>query len=143
MEKQINSTIKAHLIRSAFYVLLLVAVCVIPFALAQRKTAKQSLAKPGVAQNGAKQAVTQRAMTAGPVAPPRVIAPLSSGAAPSRGHVIDWSNYPTFPNSSIRKLSEAPPRAYQPPRRRRLHWLQLHPGHGYVRAGRDRHWQSL
>src|SRR4029077_19348470 len=100
MEKQINSTIKAHLIRSAFYVLLLVAVCVIPFTLAQRKTAKQSLAEPGVAHNGARrggrrkgagQAVPQRAMTAGPVAPPRVIAPLSSGAAPSRGHVIDWS----------------------------------------------------
>src|SRR4029077_1325684 len=118
MKKQLNPTIKAHLIRSAFYVLLLVAVCVIPFALAQRKTAKQSLTKPGVAQNGAKQAVTQRAMTAGPVAPPRVIAPRqrmvppSSGAAPSRGHVIDWSNYPTFPNSSIRKLSEAPPRRF-------------------------------
>src|SRR6476620_5912861 len=99
MKKQINPTIKAHLIRSAFYVILLLAVCVIPFALAQRKTGKQSLAKPGVAQNGAKQGVTQRAMTAGPVAPPRVIAPRqrqiappSSGAAPSRGHVIDWSN---------------------------------------------------
>jgi hypothetical protein len=73
MKKQINPTIKAHLIRSAFYVLLLVAVCVIPFALAQRKTARQSLAEPGVAQNGAKQAVTQRAMTAGPVAPPQHI----------------------------------------------------------------------
>jgi hypothetical protein len=43
MKKQINPTIKAHLIRSAFYVLLLIAVCVIPFALAQRK-AKQSVA---------------------------------------------------------------------------------------------------
>src|SRR5690348_2397476 len=81
MKKQINPTIKAHLIRSAFYVLLLVAVCVIPFALAQLKTAKQSLAKPGVAQNVAKQAVTQRAMTAGPVAPPRVIAPRISRPA--------------------------------------------------------------
>jgi len=43
MKKQINPTIKAHLIRSAFYVLLLLAVCVIPFALAQRN-AKQSAA---------------------------------------------------------------------------------------------------
>ena len=34
MKKQINPTIKAHLIRSAFYLLLLVAVCAIPFALA-------------------------------------------------------------------------------------------------------------
>jgi hypothetical protein len=43
MKKQIDPTIKAHLIRSAFYVLLLLAVCVIPFALAQRN-AKQSAA---------------------------------------------------------------------------------------------------
>ena len=41
MKKQINPNIKAHLIRSAFYVLLLLAVCVIPFALAQRNTTKQ------------------------------------------------------------------------------------------------------
>src|SRR5215831_7644658 len=38
MKKQINSDTKAHLLRSAFYVLLLLAVCVIPFALAQRKS---------------------------------------------------------------------------------------------------------
>ena len=38
MKKQINPTIKAHLIRSAFYVLLLLAVCVIPFALAQSRS---------------------------------------------------------------------------------------------------------
>jgi len=65
----------AHLVRGAFYLLLLVVLSAIPFALAQRKIAKQSLAKPGVAQNGAMQGVTQRAMTAGPLAPPRVIAP--------------------------------------------------------------------
>ena len=35
MKKQINPTIKAHLIRGAFYLLLLLAVCAIPFALAQ------------------------------------------------------------------------------------------------------------
>src|SRR4029453_15199789 len=46
MKKQINPTIKAHLIRSAFYVILLLAVCVIPFALAQRNTTKQHVAKP-------------------------------------------------------------------------------------------------
>src|SRR6266567_1041474 len=40
MEKQINSHVKAHLLGGAFYVLLLLAVCVIPFALAQRTTAK-------------------------------------------------------------------------------------------------------
>src|SRR3954454_4053445 len=36
MKKQINPTIKAHLVRGASYLLLLVAVCAIPFALAQR-----------------------------------------------------------------------------------------------------------
>src|SRR5690242_20671944 len=49
MKKQINPTIKAHLIRSAFYLLLLVAVCAIPFALAQRNTAKPSIAQPKTA----------------------------------------------------------------------------------------------
>jgi hypothetical protein len=38
MKKQTNPNIKAHFLRSAFYVLLLLAVCVIPFALAQRKS---------------------------------------------------------------------------------------------------------
>jgi N-acetylneuraminic acid mutarotase len=38
MKKQINPTIKAHLIRGAFYLLLLIAVCAIPFALAQSRS---------------------------------------------------------------------------------------------------------
>ena len=42
MKKQTNPDIKAHLIRSAFYVLLLLAVCVIPFALAQRGAGKRA-----------------------------------------------------------------------------------------------------
>src|SRR6266576_1864189 len=42
MKKRINQRVKAHLIRGAFYLLFLVAVCTIPFALAQRTTAKQS-----------------------------------------------------------------------------------------------------
>src|SRR5947207_14970505 len=42
MKKQINRNIKAHLLRGAFYLILLVAVCVIPFALGQRATTKQS-----------------------------------------------------------------------------------------------------
>src|SRR5438034_3393699 len=53
MKKQINPTIKAHLIRSAFYVLLLLAVCVIPFALAQsrsRGTAKRTVTKQSAGQ---------------------------------------------------------------------------------------------
>src|SRR5947199_5783072 len=40
MKKQINLNVKAHLIRGACYLLLLLAMCVIPFALGQRTTAK-------------------------------------------------------------------------------------------------------
>ena len=43
MKKQNNQSIKAHLIRSALYVLLLVAICVIPFALAQRTATNRSI----------------------------------------------------------------------------------------------------
>jgi hypothetical protein len=43
MKKQVHPAIKAHLIRSACYVLLLLAVCVIPFALAQRNTTERSV----------------------------------------------------------------------------------------------------
>jgi N-acetylneuraminic acid mutarotase len=45
MKKQINPTIKAHLIRGAFYLLLLVAVCAIPFALAQRDATGRNFAE--------------------------------------------------------------------------------------------------
>ena len=46
MKKQINPTIKAHLIRGAFYLLLLLAVCAIPFALAQRNTTRRTGINP-------------------------------------------------------------------------------------------------
>jgi hypothetical protein len=52
MKRQINPTIKAHLIQSAFYLLLLMAICVIPFALAQRNATSQSVAKLGSASKG-------------------------------------------------------------------------------------------
>ena len=51
MKKQTNPNIKAHLIRGAFYLLLLVAICAIPFALAQRNAIKQRVAKPAVKRN--------------------------------------------------------------------------------------------
>ena len=45
MKKQINPTIKAYLVRSAFYFLLLLPVCAISFALAQRNNSdKQKMA---------------------------------------------------------------------------------------------------
>jgi hypothetical protein len=49
MKNQIHLIIRAHLIGSAFYMLLLMAVCVIPFALAQRNATRQSAAKRGSA----------------------------------------------------------------------------------------------
>src|SRR6266496_4468906 len=42
MKKQNNPSINAHLLRGAFFLLLLLAVCVIPFALAQRGIVKRS-----------------------------------------------------------------------------------------------------
>ena len=42
MKKQTEPNIKAHLLRGAFYLLVLLAVCVIPFALGQRATTRQS-----------------------------------------------------------------------------------------------------
>ena len=48
MKKQINPTIKAHLLRSALILLALLAVCAIPFALGQRsKQSTQSHQAPG------------------------------------------------------------------------------------------------
>ena len=40
MKKNTNLTIRAHLLRGAFYLLLMLTACMIPFALAQRTTAK-------------------------------------------------------------------------------------------------------
>jgi len=47
MKKQNNPIIEAHLVRGAFFLFLLLAVCVIPFALAQRGIGKRSMAPQG------------------------------------------------------------------------------------------------
>ena len=60
MKKQINPTIKAHLIRGAFYLLL--AVCAIPLGLAQRNAMKR-----GVADAASNPNMSQ--LAAAPVAP--------------------------------------------------------------------------
>ena len=53
MKQPINPVIRAHLVRGAFYLILLVAVCVIPFALGQRATTKQSaVADPLLLESG-------------------------------------------------------------------------------------------
>ena len=51
MKKQIHPSIKAHLLWSALILLSLLAVCAIPFALAQRQAAKRSVVKPNAAAN--------------------------------------------------------------------------------------------
>jgi len=55
MKKQTNPNIKAHFIRSAFYVLLLLAVCVIPFALAQRNQRSIGKRTSNIARSSPKQ----------------------------------------------------------------------------------------
>src|SRR6266446_3866605 len=55
MKKQINPSIKAQILRSAFILLALVAVTAIPFALAQsrsRGTAKRSVAASAIRRDG-------------------------------------------------------------------------------------------
>src|SRR5436853_4226250 len=64
MKKQINPTIKAHLIRGAFYLLLLVAVCAIPFALAQRNATKRNIVNVPRTPNTSKSAAAPPASLA-------------------------------------------------------------------------------
>ena len=52
MKKQTNPNIKAHLLRGAFYLLLLVAICAIPFTLAERNTIKPVRIPAALAQTG-------------------------------------------------------------------------------------------
>jgi hypothetical protein len=103
MKKQINSTVKAYLIPSAFYMLVLVAVCVIPFALAQRNTAKRGVTpqthaanKPQAAASGA--ITGMPAVSANPDVPMLVTdqSLLPHGVPPNR------------PASQLPKASSAP-----------------------------------
>src|ERR1044071_1447249 len=79
MKKQINPNIKAHLMRGAFYLLLLVTVCAIPFALAQRN------ARPS--RSGAKMIVPKRpGLTIGHASLPNAGGP-SAGADAILNHL--------------------------------------------------------
>jgi hypothetical protein len=55
MKKQINLSIKAHLIRGAFYLLLLIGICATPFALAQRNAGYQNVMRSPVGAKYASQ----------------------------------------------------------------------------------------
>src|SRR6266581_5704892 len=63
MKKQINPTIRAHLIRGAFYLLLLFALCVIPFAFGRRATSTQSGTLLAFFHREAATNVSQRTLT--------------------------------------------------------------------------------
>jgi hypothetical protein len=87
MKKQTNPNIKAHLIRGAFYLLLLLAVCAIPFALAQRHSTKAS-------KQSRAQSVFQK---------PDSAANLPEAAPPAPNiSSTDLSQIPKFPYSSYR-----------------------------------------
>jgi N-acetylneuraminic acid mutarotase len=60
MKKQVTRPVQAHLLRGASYLLMLLAVRAIPFALAQQNVTKQSLAKLG---NALPTAVFHRTLT--------------------------------------------------------------------------------
>jgi hypothetical protein len=75
VKANISSTIKAHLIRGVVYLLLLLAVCVIPFALAQRNPANRSKASP------ASEFVTTSNAAAAPGIAVSVIPPIAAAPA--------------------------------------------------------------
>src|SRR6266513_5506965 len=89
MKKQINPTIKAHLIRGAFYLLLLVAVCAIPFALAQRTT-KRTTAKPSVVRQG----MAANRAAGGPKVLPPATGAVSAALSVQRNTATDQSLLP-------------------------------------------------
>src|SRR5260370_29053911 len=63
MKQQIRHHIRAHLIRGAFYLLLLFALCVIPFAFGRRATSTQSGTLLAFFRTEAATNVSQRTLT--------------------------------------------------------------------------------
>src|SRR5437660_680491 len=105
MKKQINPTIKAHLIRSAFYLLLLVAVCAIPFSLAQSRS--RGTTKRGVANVASNPNMSQ--LAAAPVAP--------RAAQATKLLPYDVRGVPALPRLSSARRSRRIPGPYSPPAR--------------------------
>ena len=97
MKKQNNQSIKAHLIRSAVYVLLLVAVVVIPFALAQRP-ATNGGAAPLLTNARAGDAVRSRsvAIPPHPQAPQVILYDQYDNAAVTATLSSTLSDFPAF-----------------------------------------------
>ncbi len=95
MKKQNNQSIKAHLIRSALYVLLLVAVCVIPFALAQRTATSRSITpatsrdiNPATAPPSTEADQTQPTAASGTINVPFIVPPF-----PKAPQVVLYDQY--------------------------------------------------
>jgi hypothetical protein len=105
VEKQIRPTIRARPIRSAFYILLLPAVCVIPFALAQRNTTEQTVTaqthaanKPVVSANpDAVMPVTDQSLLPHDVPPNRPAWQLSKASSGPGVRPILIKPIPKFP----------------------------------------------
>src|SRR5207244_4161967 len=88
-------TIKAHLIRGAFYLLLLIAVCAIPFALAQRNAPKRPMANPASKANVSKFASSLRPNDVRVVAASRSSNKAASG--PTGGAAVKNLRMPVYP----------------------------------------------
>ena len=115
MKSQIHRTIKAHLLRVAFYLLLLLAACAIPFALAQRNPATRSKAKPSPAAEflttsnaAAPPAIAVSVIPPIPAAPATILydqtdnpastppPPPSNGVITSQDYEPEFDNYDSF-----------------------------------------------
>src|SRR6266480_1167578 len=93
MKKQIHPTIKAQILRSAFILLSLVAICAIPFALAQRNTANHSVAKPAAAKQNSVFGATATGL---------------AGAAPADRPVSAQLPYDVRSAPNLPRVSQAP-----------------------------------
>jgi hypothetical protein len=103
MKKQVHPTIKAHLIRSAFCVLLLPAVCVTPFALAQRNTAEQTV----TAQTRA--AIKPQAAASGVITGMPAVSANQDAAVPVTAQsLLSHDVRPSLPTSRLPKASSNP-----------------------------------
>ena len=115
MKSQIHRTIKAHLLRVAFYLLLLLAACAIPFALAQRNVATRSKAKaspasefPITSNAAAAPAIAVSVIPPIPAAPAVILydqmdnpaptppPPPSNGVITSQDYEPEFDNYDSF-----------------------------------------------
>ena len=106
MKKQINPTIKAHLIRGAFYLLLLVAVCAIPFALAQRNNAAKRTTPQQIAAANGHRTVP---LSAGAVSGTLPAKSVSRSITATNGSQLFPYDVPALPN--LPRVSQAPQRA--------------------------------